>query len=96
MTGKVESGRRTTTALSIRDREDDVVFDGMGSYGTKLVFILCGTYLTKNLAFWYKSYDYRFNQVPTNKIRLAGANLQIWPIVLQENNQTPFFSHTRA
>jgi hypothetical protein len=22
----------------------------------RLVFVLCGTYLTKNLAFWYKSY----------------------------------------
>ncbi len=30
-TGKVGSGRRTTTALSIRDGEDDVVFD-MGQY----------------------------------------------------------------
>ncbi len=27
-TGKVGSGRQTTTALSIRDGEDDVVFDG--------------------------------------------------------------------
>jgi hypothetical protein len=24
----------------------------------RLVFILCGTYLTKNLAFWYKSYGF--------------------------------------
>jgi hypothetical protein len=24
----------------------------------RLVFILCGTYLTKNLPFWYKSYDF--------------------------------------
>jgi hypothetical protein len=24
----------------------------------RLVFILCGTYLTKNLAFWYKSYSF--------------------------------------
>ncbi len=30
-TGKVGSGRRTMTALSIRDGEDDVVFD-MGQY----------------------------------------------------------------
>ena len=30
-TGKVGSGGRTTTALSIRDGEDDVVFD-MGQY----------------------------------------------------------------
>ena len=30
-TRKVGSGRRTTTALSIRDGEDDVVFD-MGQY----------------------------------------------------------------
>jgi hypothetical protein len=30
-TGKVGSGRRTTTALSIRDGEDDVVFN-MGQY----------------------------------------------------------------
>jgi hypothetical protein len=30
-TGKVGSGRRTMTALSIGDREDDVVFD-MGQY----------------------------------------------------------------
>jgi hypothetical protein len=30
-TGKVRSGWRTTTALSIRDGEDDVVFD-MGQY----------------------------------------------------------------
>jgi hypothetical protein len=28
-TGKVESGLRTTTALSLRDGEDDVVFDGL-------------------------------------------------------------------
>ncbi len=30
-TGKVGSRRRTTTAISIRDGEDDVVFD-MGQY----------------------------------------------------------------
>ncbi len=30
-TGKVGSGRRTMTALSIRDREDDAVFN-MGQY----------------------------------------------------------------
>ncbi len=33
----------------------------------------------------------RFDKAPTYNIRLAGANLQIWPIVLQENNQTSIF-----
>ncbi len=38
----------------------------------------------------------RFDKVPTFNIRPAGTNLQIRPIVLQENNQMPIFSHTRA
>jgi hypothetical protein len=33
-TGKVESGQQTLTALSVRDGEEDVAFDRVGSYGT--------------------------------------------------------------
>jgi hypothetical protein len=39
----------------------------------------------------------RFDKVPTLNMRPAGTNLQIQPIVLQENNQTSiFFLHASA
>ncbi len=35
-----------------------VTVSGNDGIARRLVFILCETYLTKNLAFWYKSYGF--------------------------------------
>jgi hypothetical protein len=50
MTGKVGSGRQTTTALSIRDGEDDVIFDG----GHMVQFFFVNSTIC---CFWRGSYD---------------------------------------